>query len=174
MTGMTPAAIGDRLYVARLVPYETYIVGREGQGDPVLDYFVRGNTLPPRLDLGQFPRRPPPAHHYTGTELPPGRFIYVYQPPDGWAALPCYSADSGHPLENDRGEHNWGYGGQGPADTAYSLVRDATAAPDLADRLYLGFEAGVMATIGRDEEWTLTAREVAQAAARLDTPRGGP
>jgi len=31
VTGMTPAAIGDRLYVALLVPYETYIVGREGE-----------------------------------------------------------------------------------------------------------------------------------------------
>jgi hypothetical protein len=53
----------------------------------------------------------------------------------------------------------WGYGGSGPAQLAYCILREFMPR-DEAMRLYQQFKAEVIAVLPQDRGWTLTADQV--------------
>lgn len=59
-----------------------------------------------------------------------------------------------------------GYGGSGPAQLAYALLRDYIG-PDRALELYHAFKWTVIAGLPTDRPWTLTADDIDSALARI-------
>lgn len=54
---------------------------------------------------------------------------------------------------------NWGYGGSGPADLAYAILRDMYG-EDFAQRFYQAFKWDVIARLPQGQAWQLTEEDL--------------
>ncbi len=64
---------------------------------------------------------------------------------------------------------SWGYGGSGPAQTAFALLIDYLGDEGRARGLYQDFKFKVIAAFPTNSEWTLTGRQIESAIARIAT-----
>ena len=54
----------------------------------------------------------------------------------------------------------WGYGGSGPADLAYALLRDCFQDQEIAEEWYQTFKWDVVAQWPVDERWSITEDDI--------------
>lgn len=155
------------LYVGLRIPDERRAIDEEDDPSAALLAWLcareLAGELPPRVDVDEVLKRPP-----TSEESDFGRYIYA-RDRDGWRPLQTLCAAPGVDLiHNTRGQHEWGYGGHGPGDAAFSLIIDVVGAA--VRGAALGWIDSFVARLGRDEEWSLGAADIARAMERPLSP----
>lgn len=84
-------------------------------------------------------------------------FVVEYIPnSDGLERRGCLE----HRFRHSHDGFEWGYGGSGPADLAFSILWDYLG-PEIAESCYMEFKWSVVSVLNR-KEWTLTTGEIDQ------------
>jgi hypothetical protein len=63
----------------------------------------------------------------------------------------------------------WGYGGSGPAQLAYAMLREVGLTPDEAQRWYQGFKFSVIGALDQKEGFSLTEPEILEKLKDVQT-----
>jgi hypothetical protein len=66
-----------------------------------------------------------------------------------------------HVVKHSPTGFNWGYGGSGPADLAYSILYDLYG-KKVADSYYQQFKWDFIANLPQDKEWAITEEQIEQ------------
>lgn len=102
-----------------------------------------------------------PMKAYTGIRLRSSNRLRVIRLHVG-SPLPLYLNEVNHSPDG----FECGFGGSGPAQLAYALLRDFIG-PDGALKLYHAFKWTVIAELPTSGTWTLTADDIDSALARI-------
>jgi hypothetical protein len=95
----------------------------------------------------------------------------VHVRPDSAAAyrLPLYLNEREHSPTG----FAWGYGGSGPAQLAWALLRDHGLSIRETQPLYMMFKFNVVANLPQNQGWELTSDQIEEAVQKIRNQRMG-